>query len=178
MIGNLNYKFQDDELKDWKQIIDYKNDKKGVIIQIDEIQNWFNSKASKDFPPEMTQVVTTNRKQRRVIMGTAQRFYMIAKDIRTQVTEVRNCTTLFGCLTIVHRQQPIINADGVRTPLRNDSRTVEVRHPDRRKQTPLPLVRQLEKLAWGPACCQSPRRLFYSIMPLRFLMVSPSIRMI
>lgn len=66
----------------------------------------------------------------------------------------------------------------VRTPLRNDSRTVEVRHPDRRKQTPLPLVRQLEKLAWGPACCQSPRRLFYSIMPLRFLMVSPSIRMI
>lgn len=66
----------------------------------------------------------------------------------------------------------------MRTPLRNDSRTVEVRHPDRRKQTPLPLVRQLEKLAWGPACCQSPRRLFYSIMPLRFLMVSPSIRMI
>ena len=112
VIGNLDYKFQDDELKDWKQIIDYKNDKKGVIIQIDEIQNWFNSKASKDFPPEMTQVVTTNRKQRRVIMGTAQRFYMIAKDIRTQVTEVRNCTTLFGCLTIVHRQKPIINADG------------------------------------------------------------------
>ncbi len=37
---------------------------------------------------------------------------MIAKDIRTQVTEVRNCTTLFGCLTIVHRQEPIINSDG------------------------------------------------------------------
>ena len=105
VIGNLDYKFQDDELKDWQQIIDYKNNKKGVIIQIDEIQNWFNSKASKDFPMEMTQIVTTNRKQRRVIMGTAQRFYMVAKDIRTQVTEVRNCTTLFGCLTMQRQVQ-------------------------------------------------------------------------
>lgn len=112
VLSNLNYKYQDEELKNWEQIIDFKNDDKGVIIQIDEIQNWFNSKASKDFPPQMTQTVTTNRKQRRVIMGTAQRFYMVAKDIRTQTSEVRNCTTFFGCLTVVHRQVPIINADG------------------------------------------------------------------
>ena len=112
VLSNMNYKFQDEELKDWKQMLDYKNGKKGVVIQIDEIQNWFNSKASRDFPPEMTQLVTTNRKEKRLIMGTAQRFYMVAKDIRTQVSEVRNCTTLFGCLTIVHRQVPIINADG------------------------------------------------------------------
>lgn len=86
---------------------------------------------------------------------------------------------LFADIKAVGAVQKIKNgATALRTPLRNDSRTVEVRHPDRRKQTPLPLVRQLEKLAWGPACCQSPRRLFYSIMPLRFLMVSPSIRMI
>lgn len=112
VLSNMNYKFQDEELKDWKQMLDYKNGNKGVVIQIDEIQNWFNSKASRDFPPEMTQLVTTNRKERRLILGTAQRFYMVAKDIRTQVSEVRNCTTLFGCLTIVHRQVPIINADG------------------------------------------------------------------
>lgn len=112
VLSNMNYKFQDEELKDWKQMLDYKNGRKGVVIQIDEIQNWFNSKASRDFPPEMTQLVTTNRKERRLIMGTAQRFYMVAKDIRTQVSEVRNCITLFGCLTIVHRQVPIIDADG------------------------------------------------------------------
>lgn len=112
VMSNLKYKFQDEELKDWKQMLDYKNGRKGVVIQIDEIQNWFNSKASRDFPPEMTQLVTTNRKERRLIMGTAQRFYMVAKDIRTQVSEVRNCITLFGCLTIVHRQVPIVDADG------------------------------------------------------------------
>jgi hypothetical protein len=39
----------------------------------------------------------------------------------------------------------------LRTPSRNDSQTAEVRHLDRRKQTPLPSVRQLEKLAWRPA---------------------------
>lgn len=112
VMSNLKYKFQDEELKDWKQMLNFKNGNKGVIIQIDEIQNWFNSKASRDFPPEMTQTVTTNRKERRLIMGTAQRFYMVAKDIRTQVSEVRNCITLFGCLTIVHRQVPIVDADG------------------------------------------------------------------
>ena len=39
----------------------------------------------------------------------------------------------------------------LRTPPRNDSWTAKVRHLDRLKQTPLPSVRQLEKLAWRPA---------------------------
>ena len=57
-------------------------------------------------------IVTQNRKNRRVILGTAQNFYMLAKNIRSQTTELRRCTTLFGCLTIVRRFIPILDSDG------------------------------------------------------------------
>ena len=111
-ITNFGYTEQDQELIHWKQLIDFKNGIQGVVIGIDEIQNWFNSKQSKNFPPEMLQIVTTNRKNRRCICGTAQRFYMVSKDIRTQCSEVRHCMTLGGVLTIVVRKVPIVNSEG------------------------------------------------------------------
>lgn len=115
VLSNLNYKYQDEVLDDWTKLIDYQNPNgkdRGILIQMDETQNWFSSKQSKDFPPEMLQVITQNRKNRRIIFGTAQNFYMLAKDIRSQCTEIRSCNTLAGCITIVHRQIPIINKDG------------------------------------------------------------------
>lgn len=112
VISNLGYKYADDELKDYKQLTNYTNGRKGVIVQIDETQNWFNSKQSKNFPPEMLQVVTQDRKNRRVIFGTAQNFYMLAKDIRSQATLVRKCFTIAGVLTIIHEVEPQINNDG------------------------------------------------------------------
>lgn len=111
-IGNLHYDFADEKLKDWKQLITYKNGELGVIVNMDELQNWFSCKDSKDFPPEMLSVVTQNRKNRRIILGTAQSFYMLAKDIRTQCTEVRSCKTLFKCLTIVCRKKPVCDSAG------------------------------------------------------------------
>lgn len=111
-LTNFGYTKQNDELTDWRQLIDYKNGYEGVIVAMDELQNWFSSKQSKDFPPEMLSVVTQNRKNRRVIFGTAQNFYMLAKDIRTQCTEVRRCLTLLGVLSIVHRVRPITNSAG------------------------------------------------------------------
>lgn len=111
-ITNLNYKYQNDDLKHWSQLVDYKNGIYGVIVVIDETQNWFASNQSRNFPPEMLEVVTQNRKNRRVILGTAQNFYMLAKNIRSQTTELRRCTTLFGCLTIVRRFIPILDSDG------------------------------------------------------------------
>lgn len=112
-ITNLNYKYQNDDLKHWSQLVDYKNGIYGVIVVIDETQNWFASNQSRNFPPEMLEVVTQNRKNRRVILGTAQNFYMLAKNIRSQTTELRRCTTLFGCLTIVRRFIPILDSDGI-----------------------------------------------------------------
>lgn len=89
---------QNRELKDWRMLIDYKNDKQGVIVGMDELQNWFSSNDSRNFPPEMLGIVTQNRKNRRIILGTSQNFYLLAKAIRSQATEVRRCTTLFRLL--------------------------------------------------------------------------------
>ena len=109
---NFGLKSQNKELKDWRMLIDYKNDKQGVIVGMDELQNWFSSNDSKNFPPEMLGIVTQNRKNRRIILGTSQNFYLLAKAIRSQATEVRRCSTFFGYLTVVKRVEPILDSEG------------------------------------------------------------------
>lgn len=109
---NLAYTDENKPLKTWSMLIDYKNGYKGVIVAMDELQNWFSSNDSKNFPPEMLSVITQNRKNRRIILGTSQNFYLLAKAIRSQATEVRRCTTLFGCLTIVKRLETILDSEG------------------------------------------------------------------
>lgn len=111
-LSNLNYAKQDDELNTWRKLLTYSNGKHGVIAIIDETQNWFSSNQSKDFPPEMLSVITQNRKNRRIILGTAQNFYLLAKAIRSQATEVCRCATILGALTLVHRVEPILNSEG------------------------------------------------------------------
>ena len=111
-LSNLEYKKQDDTLDDWHKLVDYKNGIYGVIAILDETQNWFGSNQSRDFPPEMLEVITQNRKNRRVILGTAQNFYLLAKAIRSQATEVRRCATFFGALTIVRRFYPVLDSEG------------------------------------------------------------------
>lgn len=112
VITNLGYKNQDDILDTWEKLVDYKNGIYGVIALMDETQNWFSSNNSKNFPPEMLEVVTQNRKNRRVILGTAQSFNRLAKPLREQATEVRKCFTAFGCLTVVHRVRPDLDSNG------------------------------------------------------------------
>ena len=112
VITNLSYAYQNDVLNSWEDLIDYKNDIQGVICLIDEMQNWFSSNQSKNFPPEMLEVITQNRKNRRVIMGTAQSFNRLAKPIREQATEVRKCFTIFGCITFVHRVTADLDSNG------------------------------------------------------------------
>ena len=112
VMTNFAYLYEDDELNHWRQLTDYKNDVKGVVVGIDEMQNWFSSNQSKNFPPEMLAVITQNRKNRRLILGTAQNFYLLAKAIRSQATEVRECMTLFGCFTFVSRKEAILDDKG------------------------------------------------------------------
>lgn len=111
-ITNFGLNSQNKELRDWKMLVNYKNDKQGVVVGMDELQNWFSSNDSKNFPPEMLGVITQNRKNRRIILGTSQNFYLLAKAIRSQATEVRRCTTLFGCVTIVKRVEPFLDSEG------------------------------------------------------------------
>lgn len=111
-ITNLGYTHEDIELKDWRMLLNYKNGIQGVIVCIDELQNWFSSNDSKNFPPEMLEVITQNRKNRRILLGTSQNFYLLAKAIRSQATEVRRCTTFLGALTLVRRFEPILDSEG------------------------------------------------------------------
>lgn len=109
---NLAYTDENKPLKNWTMLIEYKNGHKGVIVAMDELQNWFSSNDSKNFPPEMLSVITQNRKNRRIILGTSQNFYLLAKAIRSQATEVRRCATYLGCFTIVRRLEPILDSEG------------------------------------------------------------------
>ena len=45
-------------------------------------------------------------------MGTAQVFTRLSKPLREQATEVRDCKTILGCLTLVFRKEPILSAEG------------------------------------------------------------------
>ena len=111
-MSNTKFKYQNEQLNHWKQLINYKNAHKGVIVIMDELQNWFGSNQSRNFPPEMLGVITQNRKNRRIILGTSQNFYLLAKAIRSQCTEIRECTTLAGVMTIVIKREPILKEDG------------------------------------------------------------------
>lgn len=114
-LSNLKYKYADAPLESWDDIIDFQNPNgpdRGVIVINDELQNSFNSKKSKDFPMEYVGIVTQNRKNRRVLLGTAQNFYMLSKDIRSQCTELRKCFTFLGCVTFVRIYEPIVTSEG------------------------------------------------------------------
>lgn len=114
VLSNTQVNFQDMPIYDYRPIVETENGKKGIIVILDELQNWFNSKQSKDFPPEMLSVITQQRKQRRILLGTAQQFYMLSKDIRSQCStgEIRNCHTFFNAFTLVIRKKPYFDAEG------------------------------------------------------------------
>ncbi len=103
---NMAYKHEDEPLNHWKQMVENTNGKYGQIEVLDEIQNWFNSNDSKNFPYEMLTEISQQRKQRKMLIGTAQVFSRIAKPIREQVTFVYLPKTYFGCLTIVKKTRP------------------------------------------------------------------------
>jgi ATP-dependent Clp protease ATP-binding subunit ClpX len=108
---NFNYKHEDGVIRHWKDVVASENGIYGEIDVIDEVQNWFNSLQSKDFPVEMMTEITQQRKQRKCIIGTSQVFTRVAKPIREQTYILYEPITVFGCLTIVRKFEPVIKAD-------------------------------------------------------------------
>jgi len=108
---NFYYAYQDGEIHHWKDIVKSENGIYGEIDVIDEIQNWFNSLQSKDFPIEMMNEITQQRKQRKIILGTSQVFTRVSKPIREQTYVLYEPHTFFGCLTLVFIFKPEIKAD-------------------------------------------------------------------
>ena len=109
---NYNYTFEDGQIDHWRDLIDSNNGIYGEIDVIDEIHSWFSSLQSKDFPPEMLSDVSQQRKQRKLIIGTAQVFTRCAKPIREQTYRVFEPHTLFGCLTVVRELIPQLDDAG------------------------------------------------------------------
>jgi len=108
---NFEYLYQDGEINHWEDMMGSDNGIYGEILAIDEVQNWFNSLQSKDFPIEMMTEITQQRKQRKCIMATSQVFERVAKPIREQTYFLYKPFTIAGCLTFVFKFEPVIKAD-------------------------------------------------------------------
>lgn len=111
MITNFGVTTENRALTKWQQLLTYRNDKKGVIVGIDEIQNWFMS-GKNQLPEGMLEVATQNRKNRRIICCTAQVFTRVNKGLREQVTMVYEPHTFFGCFTVVIKRKYKFDSDG------------------------------------------------------------------
>ncbi|MDE6797654.1 MAG: ATP-binding protein, partial [Ruminococcus sp.] len=66
--SNFSCSIQDYELTSWEELTLDTNGIYGEIDCIDEIQNWFSSNQSKNFPPNMLTIITQQRKVRRCIL--------------------------------------------------------------------------------------------------------------
>lgn len=110
-ITNFALTTENDQLLEWQQLLTYVNGRKGVIVGIDEIQNWFMS-GKNQLPPEMLEVATQNRKNCRVICCTAQVFTRVNKGLREQFTMVYHPHTFFKCWTVVIKRKPVFDAEG------------------------------------------------------------------
>lgn len=110
--SNISVDFQHGKIEHWQDIINVHNGEIGQIDFLDEAQNWFSSNESKNFPPDMLQEVTQERKKHKVIMGTSQVFTRLAKPLREQTTYLCEPHTLFGCFTVCLVFKPELKDDG------------------------------------------------------------------
>ena len=111
MITNFDVEGQDDALDHWTQLLTYTNGRQGVIVGIDEIQNWFMS-GKNQLPVEMLEVATQNRKNRRILCCSAQVFTRVNKGLREQVNFVYKPITFLGCFTVVRKLKPKFDSEG------------------------------------------------------------------
>lgn len=73
----------------------YNNGANGIVFVIDEIHTLFNSLESAKMPLSTVTVWCQNRKNRRLILGTSQRFKRVAKGVREQATWNYDCRKIF-----------------------------------------------------------------------------------
>lgn len=101
--SNLDIRGLDREVipfTDYSQIESLTNGINGVIFVIDEIHVLWNSLESKDIPIGEMACMCQMRKDRRLILGTAQRLNRIAKPIREQLKYVIDCRNIFGLIQV------------------------------------------------------------------------------
>lgn len=87
----------------------YKNGKDGVIFILDEIQTLYSSMESKNMPLSLITVWSQSSKNRRLILGTTQRYSRAAKPIREQTTFHYECRRPF--LMVFYRYRVLDGAN-------------------------------------------------------------------
>lgn len=110
--ANIDVKGQTELLEGLEQIIESDNGVFGQLNLIDEVQNWLNSNESKNVPVEFVGEICQQRKQAKAIIGTTQRFNRMSKQLRQETTFLMRPITVMGCLTIVRKYKPKVDADG------------------------------------------------------------------
>lgn len=96
IVSNINlYGIPHEIYTDFSDIDKYTNGQDGTVFVIDEIQSLFSSLESKNVPPSQLAVWSQNGKNRRVILGTSQRFTRISKAIREQCRFHIECRDFF-----------------------------------------------------------------------------------
>lgn len=111
-----NYKLliQDFDMINWYPLVDTSLKGKPCIFAFDEISQWFNGRNWQSFPKDLLTEIAYNRKNHRVILGTAQNVCMVDVAIRRQASsgEFRRCFTFFGFIGLVVRFRPEFDVEG------------------------------------------------------------------
>ena len=94
------------EFTDYSQLREMDNGIEGIIFFLDEIHILWNSLESKDIPISEMACFCQMRKNRRVIIGTSQKYSRIAKPIREQLQYIIDCKNIFGLIQINHLIDP------------------------------------------------------------------------
>lgn len=111
ILTNYDLMIQDKNLDTWQPLLYEKNGDNGIIFAFDEISLWFNSRF-RDLNPSCLQEITQNRKNHRVIFGTAQNISMVEKQLRMQTYSYINCHCWFGFFVWCTEWHPVFDFDG------------------------------------------------------------------
>lgn len=84
----------------------------GTLFAVDELQNWFSSSDSKNFPVEYLEFFTQLRKAYCLTIGTSQVFERLSKPLREQTRCVFAPKTFFGCFTVCDVYVPTLISSG------------------------------------------------------------------
>ena len=110
--SNTPLTFADGEITSPDDIIFKNNGSSGCIKFLDEIHSWFNCNESNYMPPEILSEISQQRKQFSLIVGTAQKFDRVSKQIRQQTHYLIKPLTIAGCLTICRVYKPNVTDSG------------------------------------------------------------------
>lgn len=115
LIGsNYDLAIENFKIKSWKVLVDKKNGDYPICFCIDELNQWANSRDWQHMPKTILGELCFQRKNKRLILGTAQSISQIDKQIRLQASsgEFRRCFCWLNFINLVVRLRPEFDTEG------------------------------------------------------------------